>query len=124
MSSNSRVTRSKCKSDKISLPVRTRQRSKPTNMENDDGNTALNTTFDTGSDQHHPQMPVHMSCTKCEMHAVVAMCSTLVLLLTRCPRAPTKRHSSPVEAVLTGSGVALLGLIEIPKSPMGHGTID
>ena len=29
-------------------------------MEND-GNTALNTTFDTGLDQHHPQMPVHTS---------------------------------------------------------------
>ena len=29
-------------------------------MEND-GNTALNTTFDTGLDQHHPQTPVHES---------------------------------------------------------------
>ena len=29
-------------------------------MEND-GNTALNTTFDTGLDQHYPQMPVHTS---------------------------------------------------------------
>ena len=54
MSSSSRVTRSK------GLPVRTRQRRKSTNMEND-GNTALNTTFDTGLDQHHPQMPVHTS---------------------------------------------------------------
>ena len=60
MSSNSRVTRSKGKSDRLSLPVRTRQRRKSTNMEND-GNTALNTTFDTGLDQHHPQMPVHTS---------------------------------------------------------------
>ena len=60
MSSNSRVTRSKGKSDGLSLPVRTRQRRKSTNMEND-GNTALNTTFDTGLDQHHPQRPVHTS---------------------------------------------------------------
>ena len=60
MSSNSSVTRSKGKSDGLSLPVRTRQRRKSTNMEND-GNTALNTTFDTGLDQHHPQMPVHTS---------------------------------------------------------------
>ena len=59
MSSNSRVTRSKGESDRLSLPVRTRLRRKLTNMENDDGNTALNTTLDTGSDQHHPQMPVH-----------------------------------------------------------------
>ena len=60
MSSNSRITRSKGESDGLSLPARTRQRRKPTNMEND-GNTALNTTFDTGPDQHHPQMPVHTS---------------------------------------------------------------
>ena len=60
MSSNSRVTRSKGKSDGLSLPASTRQRRKSTNMEND-GNTALNTTFDTGLDQHHPHMPVHTS---------------------------------------------------------------
>ena len=66
MSSNTRVTRSKGKSDGLSLPVRTRPRRKPTNMENDDGNTALNTTFDTGSDQCHPQMPVHTSPLRCQ----------------------------------------------------------
>ena len=60
MSSNSRVTRSKGESDGLSLPVRTRQRRKATNMEND-GNIALNTTFDTDLYQHHPQMPVHIS---------------------------------------------------------------
>ena len=56
MSSNSRVTRSKGKSDRLSLPVRTRQRRKSTNMENDG-----TTTFNTGLDQHHPQTPVHTS---------------------------------------------------------------
>ena len=30
-------------------------------MENDDGDTVLNTTFDAGSSQHHPQMPVYTS---------------------------------------------------------------
>ena len=60
MSSNSRVTRSKGKLDGLGLPARTRQRRKSTNMEND-GNTALNKTFDTGLDQHHPKMPVHTS---------------------------------------------------------------
>ena len=35
-------------------------------MENDDGNTVLNATFDTGSDQHHPQMPVHTSPLRCQ----------------------------------------------------------
>ena len=67
---------------------------------------------------------LHMSRTECEMHAVLATCSTSVTLLPRCTRAPTKRHSSPVEAVLTGSEATLPGLIEIPRSPWGHGTID
>ena len=61
MSSNTRVTRSKGKSDGLSLPARSRPKRKPTNMENDDGDTILNTTFDTGSCQHHPQMPIHTS---------------------------------------------------------------
>ena len=60
-----------------------------------------------------------LSCTKCEMHAVAATCSTSVTLLPRCTQAPTKRHSSPMEAVLTGNGAALPGLIEIPRSPWG-----
>ena len=66
MSSNTRVTRSKGKSDGLSLPAKTRPRRKPTNIENDDGNTVLNTTFDTGSNQHHPQMPVHTSPLRCQ----------------------------------------------------------
>ena len=66
MSSNTRVTRSKGKSDGLSLPVRTRPRRKSTNMGNDDGDTVLNTTFDAGSDQHHPQMPVHTSPLRCQ----------------------------------------------------------
>ena len=66
MSSNTRVTRSKGKSDGLSLPVRIRQRRKPTNMENDYGDTVLNTTFDAGSDRHHPQMPVHTFPLRCQ----------------------------------------------------------
>ena len=65
-----------------------------------------------------------MSCTKCRICTVVAMHSTSVSLLTQCTQAPTERHSSPVEAVLTGSGAALPGLVELPKSPVGHGAID
>ena len=65
-----------------------------------------------------------LSHTECEMHGVAATCSTSVMLLPRCTRAPTERHSSPVEAVLTGSEATLLGLVEIPRSPGGHGTID
>ena len=66
MSSNTRVTRSKGESDGLSLPARTRPRRKPTNMENDDGDAILNTTFDAGSSQHHPQMPVHTSPLRCQ----------------------------------------------------------
>ena len=60
MSSNSRIMRSKGESDRLSLPARTRQRKKSTNMENDE-DTSLKTTFDTGLDQQHPQTPVHTS---------------------------------------------------------------
>ena len=60
MSSNSRIMRSKGESDKLSLPARTRQGKKSTNMKNDE-NMSLKTTFDTGLDQQHPQMPVHTS---------------------------------------------------------------
>ena len=58
-----------------------------------------------------------MSHTECEIRTVVAIRSTLMSLLPRWTRAPTERHSSPAEAVLSGSEVALLGLVEIPKSP-------
>ena len=57
---NSRITRSKGISDGLSLPARTRQRKKFTSMENET-NTSSKTIFDTGLDQHHPQMPVHTS---------------------------------------------------------------
>ena len=63
---------------------------------------------------------VYMSHTKCEIHAVVATGSTSMPLLPGCTQVPTERHSSPVEAVLSGSGVALPGLVEIPKSPTGR----
>ena len=90
MSSNSRVTRSKGKSDKLSLPVRTRQRRKPTNMENDDGNTALNTTFDTGSDQHQPQMPVQTSPFRCQ--SIPPRTDTVKMWETPVPAVPTTPH--------------------------------
>ena len=62
-------------------------------------------------------MYIHMSHTKCEICMVAAMWSTSMSLLPRCSRAPTKRHGSPVEVVLSGSEAALLGLVEILKSP-------
>ena len=102
MSSNTRVTRSKGKSDGLSLPVRTRPRRKPTNMENDDGNTVLNTTFNTGSDQHHLQMPVHTSPLRCRSTP---------------PWTDTVRmQETPVPAVPTTSHRPLTPCISLPKS--------
>ena len=90
MSSNSRVTRSKGKSDRLSLQMRTRPRRKPTNMESDDGNTALNTTFDTGSDQHHPQMPLHTSPLRCQ--STPPWTDTVKMWETPVPTVPIAPH--------------------------------
>ena len=60
-----------------------------------------------------------LSCTECKIHAVVSTHSTSVSLLPQCTWAPTERHSSPVETVLTGSEATLPGLVEIPRSPWG-----
>ena len=101
MSSNTRVTRSKGKSDGLSLPARTRPRREATNMENDDGNTVLNTTFNTGSDQHHPQMPVHTSPLRCQSTP---------------PQTDTVRMwKTPVPAVPTTSNRPLTPRIPLPK---------
>ena len=59
MAANTRITKCKGESDRLSLPARTRQARKQTIMEND-GNTALNTTFNAGLNQHHTHMP---ACT-------------------------------------------------------------
>ena len=102
MSSNSRVTRSKGESDGLSLPARTGLRRKPTNMENVDGKTALNTTFNTGSDQHHPQMPVHTSPLRCQYTP---------------PWTDTvKMWETPVPAVRTTQHRPLTPCIPLPKS--------
>ena len=90
MSSTSRVTRSKGESDGLSLPVRTRPRRKPTNMGSDDENTALNTTFDTGSDQHHQQMPVHTSPLRCQ--STPPRTDTVKMQETLVPAVPTTPH--------------------------------
>ena len=90
MSSNTRVTRSKGKSDRLSLPARTRPRRKPTNMENDYGDTVLNTTFDAGSDQHHPQMPVYASPLRCQ--STPPRTDTIRMWETPVPAVPATSH--------------------------------
>ena len=90
MSSNTRVTRSKGESDGLSLPARTRPRRKPTNMENDDGDTVLNTTVDAGSGQHHPQMPVHTSPLRCQ--STPPQTDTVRMQETPVPAVPATSH--------------------------------
>ena len=60
---------------------------------------------------------IYMSRTEFGIRVVVAMWSSAVPLLPRCSQAPTERHSSPVEVVLSGSEVALPGLFEILITP-------
>ena len=91
MSSNSRVTRSKGESDGLSLPARTIQRRKPKKMEND-GNTALNTTFDTGSDQHHQHPPQPYSQSTPPWTDTVKMWETPVPAVPTTPHRPLTPH--------------------------------
>ena len=59
-------------------------------MENDDGNTVLNTTFDTGSDQHHPQTPVHTSPLRCQ--STPPQTDRVRMRETPVPAVPTASH--------------------------------
>ena len=102
MSSNTRVTRSKGKSDGLSLPAKSRPRREPTNMENDDGDTILNATFDAGSSQHHPQMPIHTSPLRCQSTP---------------PRTGAIRmRETPVPAVPLASQRLMTPCISLPRS--------
>ena len=71
-------------------------------MENDDGNTVLNTTFDTGSDQHHAHMPVHTSSLRCQ--SMPPQTNTV------------KMHETPIPAVPTPPHRPLTPCISLPKS--------
>ena len=75
-------------------------------MENDDGDTTLNTTFDAGSSQHHPLMPLHTSPLRCKstppQTGAVRMWETLVpavpvasqRLMTPCIPLPRSQDSN------------------------------
>ena len=110
MSSNTRVTRSKGKSDGLSLPARTRPRRKSTNRENDDGDTVVNTTFDAGSGQHHPQMPVHTSPLRCQSTP---------------PRTDAVRmRETPVPAVPAASQRPMTPCIPLPRSQGSNSSVS
>ena len=104
MSTKTRITRSKGKSDGLSLPVMLRPQRKPTNTENDDdGDTILNTTFNAGSSQHHPQMPIHTSPLRCQSMP---------------PQTGTIRmQETPVPAVPVAPQKLITPRIPLPTSP-------
>ena len=99
MSTNTRITRSKGKSDRLSLPMRTRPTRKET-ISGKDGGTALNTTFNMGLDQHQQtstQMPQ---------------------LLTQLPQAnPDRRTETPAPMLPPGPHRPLTPRIPLPTSP-------
>ena len=66
----------------------------------------------------HSGMPINVTHWKCWTCGSDHTWQFSVSILTQCTWAPTKRHSSPVEAVLTGSQVALPGLVEIIIGPL------
>ena len=110
MSSSTRVTRSKGKSDELSLPARSRPRRKPTNMENDDGDTTLKTTFDAGSSRHHPQMPVHTSPLRCQS--------------TPPQTGAIRMWETPVPAVTVASNRPMTPRIPLPRSQDSHTSLS
>ena len=59
-------------------------------MENDDGDTVLNTTFDAGSGKHHPQTPVHTSPLSCQ--STPPQTGTARMWETPVPAVPATSH--------------------------------
>ena len=59
-------------------------------MENDDGDTVLNATFDTDSGQHHPQTPVNTSPLRCQ--STPPQTGTARMQETPVPAVPATSH--------------------------------
>ena len=79
-------------------------------MENDDGDTVLNTTFDAGSNQHHPQMPVHTSPLRCQSTP---------------PRTDAVRMwETPVPAVPAASQRPMTPCIPLPRSQDSNSSLS
>ena len=112
MSTNTRVTRSKGKSDGLSLPETSRPQRKPTNTKNDDGDTILNTTFNAGSSQHHPQMPIHTSSLRCQsmppQMGTMRMQETPVPAVPAAPQEPITPHIPLPTSPTSGSHLSQL----------------
>ena len=99
MATNTRITRSKGKSDGLSLPTRTRPTRKETIL-GKDGGTALNTTFNMGRDQQQ-QTPTQTP-----------------QLLTQSPQAnPVRRTETPSPMLPPGPHRPLTPPMPLPASP-------
>ena len=92
MSTNTRITRSKGESDRLSLPTRTIPTRKETIL-GKDGGTALNTTFNAGRDQQQQ-------------------------MLTQSPQAnPVRRMETPALMLPPGPHRPLTPCMPLPASP-------
>ena len=99
MSTNTRITRSKGKSDGLSLPTRMRPTRRET-ISRKDGGMALNTTSNAGLDQHQ-QMPTQMP-----------------QLPTQLPQAnPVRRMETPTPMLPPGPHRPLTPRMPLPTSP-------
>ena len=99
MSTSTRITRSKGKSDRLSLPMRMRPTRKETIL-GKDGGTALNTTFNMGQDQQQ-QVPTQMP-----------------QLLTQSQQAnPVRRMGTPAPMLPPGQHRPLTPRMPLPASP-------
>ena len=80
-------TRSKGKSDGLSLPTRTRPTKKET-ISGKDGGTALYTTFNVGLDPHHQKMPTHTP----QLLAQSPQANPVKMMETPVPMLPPGQH--------------------------------
>ena len=85
---------------------------KPTNTENNDGDTILNTTFNAGSSQHHPQMPIHTSPLRSQSMppqvGTVSMQETPVPAVPAAPQEPITPHIPLPASPTSGSHLSQL----------------
>ena len=100
MSTNTRITRSKGEPDGLSLPMSTRPKRKETILGKDEG-MALNTSCNTGLDQHHQKAPTHMP-----------------QLPAQSPQAnPVRMTETPVPMLPPGQHKPLTPCMPLPTSP-------
>ena len=99
MSTNTRITRSKGKSDRLSLPMRMRPTRKET-ISGKNGDTALNTTFNAGWDQHQQMLT-----------------QTPQLLTQSLQANPVRRMETPAPMLPPGPHRPLTPRMPLPASP-------